>query len=285
MLKKKINSIIERTKVLFKERKKEICLGALGVVLLGTLGFAAATLSSTDSKEVASNKTSVTEKAENNKTDKNKTENKKEDTNKEETSSKEETKKEDTKTEGTNTSSTENKTESNEGTSNTSNESTSSGSSSSSSSSSNSGVTNKPSTGGSSSSGSSSSGSTSKPEAHTHSWNPITTTVHHDEVGHWEDVLVQDAWTEEVPIYEERELSVCNGCGKDITSDPWGHIEEQMLAGNLACGGYHSEWKQVQVGTNKVNHGAVYDKKYVVDKAAWDETVITGYQCSCGATK
>ena len=31
---------------------------------------------------------------------------------------------------------------------------------------------------------------------------------------------------------------------------------------------------------------AVTEKKWVVDKAAWDETVTTGYKCSsCGTTK
>ena len=36
----------------------------------------------------------------------------------------------------------------------------------------------------------------------------------------------------------------------------------------------------------EINHDAVYDKKWFVDKAAWDETVTTGYRCSsCGETK
>lgn len=47
--------------------------------------------------------------------------------------------------------------------------------------------------------------------------------------------------------------------------------------------GWHSEWKKVQVGTKKVNHDAVYKKKWVVDKKAWTETVVTGHKCSsCG---
>ena len=51
-------------------------------------------------------------------------------------------------------------------------------------------------------------------------------------------------------------------------------------------GGWTTEYKKVQVGTNKVEHLAVTDKKWIVDKAAWTETVTTGYKCSgCGATK
>ncbi|WWU66764.1 hypothetical protein QJR26_18280 (plasmid) [Clostridium baratii] len=118
---------------------------------------------------------------------------------------------------------------------------------------------------------------------HSHSWTPIKKTVHHKEQGHYENVLVKPAWTEKVPVYEERERSICNGCGKDITSDPYTHNENHMLNGEK--GGWHSEWKNVQVGTKTVKHEAVYKKKWVVDKKAYDETIITGYKCSCGATK
>ncbi|MDU2702395.1 MAG: hypothetical protein E7C47_09670 [Veillonella sp.] len=131
--------------------------------------------------------------------------------------------------------------------------------------------------------------SNEKPSApvniHTHSWQEVYKDVAHSEEGHWEDVLVSPAWTEEVPVYEEQARSICNGCGKDITGSPWDHIEEQALAGNFACGGYHVEYIEIQVGTNTINHDAVYEKKWVVDKSAWTEKVLTGHQCSCGATK
>ncbi len=263
MLNKKIKSLIERTKVLFKDRKKEICLGALGVVLLGIIGFAVASLSNTDSKEVASNnKTSITEKAENNKKEDKKEENKKEDNTKEETKI-DEYKKEESKSESSNT-----------GSSSSNNE-----------------VANKPSNGGGSSSSGSSSpnggGNSNTPNspAHSHSWNPVTDTVWHDEVGHYETVVIKDAWTEEIPIYEEREVAICNGCGADITSNIDKHMTDNILAGNMACTGWHTDWKQVQVGTDKINHPAVTEDRWVVDKAAWSETVTTGYKCSCGATK
>lgn len=137
----------------------------------------------------------------------------------------------------------------------------------------------------SNSNGGSTSGSIStQTHTHTHNWVPVTTVVHHDEEGHWENVLVSEAWTEEVPIYEEQERAICNGCGADITNNTTEHNMNHMLNGEK--GGWHTEWQQVQVGTNKINHDAVYDKKWVVDKAAWDETVTTGYRCSiCGETK
>lgn len=121
---------------------------------------------------------------------------------------------------------------------------------------------------------------------HTHTWVELYKDVSHAEEGHWENVLVKDAWTESVPVFKEQEIYICNGCGADITSDPDSHMYEALLSGNTKCAGYHSEWKQVQVGTNTIKHDAVYEKKWIVDKAAWTEKVLSGYKCSsCGATK
>lgn len=118
---------------------------------------------------------------------------------------------------------------------------------------------------------------------HSHSWTPVKKVVHHKEQGHYENVLVKTAWTEKVPVYEEQAIDICNGCGKDITKNPTEHNMNHMLNGEK--GGWHTEWKNVQVGTKTVKHEAVYKKKWVVDKKAYDETIITGYKCSCGATK
>lgn len=121
--------------------------------------------------------------------------------------------------------------------------------------------------------------------AHTHSWVAVTSNVQHDEVGHFEEIIVSEPWTESIPVYESREIAICDGCGADITSDPWGHIQSQGSSENSNCSGFHSDWKQIQTGSKNVNHPAVYDKKWVVDAAAWNETVITGYKCNCGETK
>lgn len=167
---------------------------------------------------------------------------------------------------------------------------------SSSSSTNNSSSTSKPSNGNSSNSstsntkptkpsgGSSSSNSNAKP-THTHSWVEVYKDVYHEEEGHYENVCVKEAWTESIPIYEQRARDICNGCGKDITDNPTAHMREQMLQGNLACGGYHTEYKQVQTGSNTVTHDAIYEKRWVVVKPAWTEKVVSGYKCNCGATK
>lgn len=298
---------------LFEKRKKEICVGALGVVLLAGVGVSIGVMSNGVND---SNKTSVVDKViDKDKADKeeandekdklvdsNLAENKDNDKSvmvtPEENASDSKvnnstTNESSSKDKGTSsnssTSNSESKPSNGSSSNSSSNSSTSTGGSTSNSGSSS---NSKPSTGGSSSNnkpstgGSSNSGGTSKPESHTHNWVAITEQVHHDEEGHWEEVVVKPAWTEEVPIYEQREVAICNGCGADITSNIDKHMTDNILAGNMACTGWHTDWKQVQVGTNKIEHPAVTDKKWVVDKAAWTETVTTGYKCSgCGATK
>ena len=88
---------------------------------------------------------------------------------------------------------------SNSGTSNSTNIGDNSNSKPSSGSSSNSNTSNNT---GSSSNGSTGGNTTNKEETHTHNWIPITSVVHHEEQGHYEKILVSEAWTEEVPIYE-----------------------------------------------------------------------------------
>ncbi len=120
---------------------------------------------------------------------------------------------------------------------------------------------------------------------HTHTWVEVYKDVSHAEEGHWENVLVKDAWTESVPVYEEKEVMICNDCGAELTVDNvYDHIFNHLENGGK--GSWRSEWKQVQVGTNTIKHDAVYEKKWIVDKAAWTEKVLSGYKCSsCGATK
>lgn len=122
----------------------------------------------------------------------------------------------------------------------------------------------------------------SKP-SHTHSWNAQTTVVHHPASGHNEQVLIKEAWTEHKPIYETVAIEVCNTCGADITDNPSKHIKQHMLAGE--GGSWRTEYIQKQTGTETIAHPAEYETRWVQDSAAWDETVITGYTCSCGASK
>ena len=122
----------------------------------------------------------------------------------------------------------------------------------------------------------------SKP-SHTHSWNAQTTVVHHPASGHNEQVLIKEAWTEYKPIYETVAIEVCNTCGADITANHSQHMKEHALKGE--GGSRSAEYIQKQTGTETIAHPAEYETRWVQDSAAWDETVITGYTCSCGASK
>lgn len=156
------------------------------------------------------------------------------------------------------------------------------------------GTANKPSTGNSnnnnpntnkpSNSGANIKPSTPAKPVHTHTWEEVTTTVYHEEQGHYENVVVKEAWTEKKPKYETQYRAICNTCGHDITGNEPSHIKNHMLNGEN--GSYRNEPVKVQVGTETINHPAVTERKWVIDKPAWTEKVVTGYKCSdCGATK
>ena len=122
--------------------------------------------------------------------------------------------------------------------------------------------------------------SNSKPAEHTHNWVAQYKTVNVPEQGHNEQVLVQAAYDEQVPITEMKEFSICNNCGADITA----FASEHILNGT--CRRYHSEWREVVTGYNTVHHDAVYETRYVVDSPATTKQELTGYKCSgCGKTK
>ena len=145
----------------------------------------------------------------------------------------------------------------------------------------------KPSGGNSSNSGSNTnSGGSSKKDdapAHQHNWVAQTKTVHHDAqyktVHH--DAVTHQVWHD--PVTEEH--YICNQCGADITSDPWGHINNSLMNGGN-CGSYHSIYVTVKQGYSEtVTDEAAWDEQVLVSKA-WDETVTTGYKCpGCGSMK
>ena len=132
---------------------------------------------------------------------------------------------------------------------------------------------------------SSSNSNSSKPAEHTHNWVAQYKTVNVPEKGHNEQVLVQAAYDEQVPIKEMQEFSICNDCGADITGNAWAHVKDHMI-NDTGNGGYHSEWREVVTGYKTVHHEAVYETKYVVDSPATTKQELVGYKCSgCGKTK
>ena len=124
----------------------------------------------------------------------------------------------------------------------------------------------------------------SKPEKpqHTHTWQEKTHTVNHSEVGHNEQYVVKEAWTETVTedVYDPWEC--CNVCGADITANVDEHIKQHMMNGE--GGRWHTEYYKTV--TRTVEHPAEYETRYVVDTPAWTETVSDGFFCTgCGAKK
>lgn len=118
---------------------------------------------------------------------------------------------------------------------------------------------NEPDSGSSADSETASSSGTSGQSSHTHNWQPVTTTKHHDAVYR----TVNHAAV-------NKRVCICDSCGEDITDRYSAH---KSSTGHTK---YHYETKQVT---------AAYSEKVLVSKA-YDETVTTGYKCSgCGQTK
>ena len=126
--------------------------------------------------------------------------------------------------------------------------------------------------------------SSSKPAEHTHNWVAQYKTVNVPEKGHNEQVLVQAAYDEQVPVTEMRAHDICNVCGADITNNVTAHTKAHALA--YEGGGWHTEWKEEVTGYQTVHHDAVYETRYVVDSPATTKQELAGYKCSsCGKTK
>ena len=127
-----------------------------------------------------------------------------------------------------------------------------------------------------------SSSNNSKPAEHTHNWVAQYKTVNVPEKGHNEQVLVQAAYDEQVPVTEMKEICVGNQSGLQINGDP----NEYLLNNSNGDSGWHSELRETVVGYKTVHHDAVYETRYVVDSPATTKQELTGYKCgSCGKTK
>lgn len=129
-----------------------------------------------------------------------------------------------------------------------------------------------------------SSSNNSKPSEHKHDWVAQYKTVNVPEKGHNEQVLVQAAYDEQVPITEMKAHDICNVCGADITNNVTAHTKAHALA--YEGGGWHTEWREEVTGYQTVHHDAVYETRYVVDSPATTKQELVGYKCSsCGKTK
>lgn len=123
-------------------------------------------------------------------------------------------------------------------------------------------------------SSSSSENTTASACANGHTWVPITKTVHHDEVGHYEEVKKTR------PVTKYR----CEICSKvyDSTDQYYNHFDNthtQSYPGDPITI-FREEYRE------ETDYEEYTEKQWVIDKAACDETVVTGYKCSlCGKTR
>ena len=154
--------------------------------------------------------------------------------------------------------------------------------------------------------GNSSGGTSSTTPTHTHNWIPITQTIHHpaetrqEDQGHYETIVDQAAYDEEVPITEyctycktclrnRGELVIFKKSGLEGQQEVHDHIIWHSTIGEYSV---QTASESIQVGTEKIHHDAITHQEWVSNivtvtvKEAWDEVVTVGYQCSeCGATK
>ena len=109
-------------------------------------------------------------------------------------------------------------------------------------------------------------------------WKEVTKTVHHAEEGHYEtvpvvkDIVDEPAWDE--PVYDT--VCRCTACGAQFESGDEAAEHVVFEHNNEAS------WSVRDVQVDTIHHPAkthketVYEKQWVVDKAAWDEQVKTG---------
>lgn len=86
----------------------------------------------------------------------------------------------------------------------------------------------------------------------------------------YKKVWVEDsaAWDEQVPIYDEVEVSICNVCGADITGNEVAHAKQHALAGE--GGGHHNDYRSVVVGYETVHHDATGHWETVENGGHWE---------------
>lgn len=86
----------------------------------------------------------------------------------------------------------------------------------------------------------------------------------------YKQVWVEDspAWDEQVPIYNDIEVSVCNVCGAEITGNEAAHAKQHALAGE--GGGHHNDYRSVITGHETIHHEAVGHWETVEDGGHWE---------------
>ena len=106
-----------------------------------------------------------------------------------------------------------------------------------------------------------------------HTWVAITETVHHDEVGHYEEVVVN---------YESVEKYQCSFCDNGKWTDSYDEIAAHFKS-------VHDVTERdliIHYCYTSYDQKPIYENQWIIDTEAYNETVTTGYKCSvCGQQK
>lgn len=122
---------------------------------------------------------------------------------------------------------------------------------------------------------------------HTHTWEAVYKTIHHEATYKDEQYVVREAWDENVT----ESFYICNQCGrafrcKEVESgDPSSPASVEFNTHIATCQGVGSSYHVESRVVDTIHHPAEYGTRQVVDKPAWDEQVLDYYKCKCGATK
>lgn len=127
----------------------------------------------------------------------------------------------------------------------------------------------------------------STPRAHRHTWIKNYKTVHHDAVYETKEVVDNEAYDEEVEKKIEKEVHICNGCGKDITEQEEEHFASQKESDiNTKCTTFTTKTIEASGGTETVHHDKKTHTEKVEVEPAYDEKIEIGWICEdCKKTK
>lgn len=113
--------------------------------------------------------------------------------------------------------------------------------------------------------------------AQKHEPKPVYVDTWIPEEGHYETVVIKEAWTEEVPVYEQQWRTLSNTDDEDYTGLDNEERSDREEAKN-GKGSWREVYINVQVGTETIEHEAETEKKWIVDVPGHYEKVLDHYE-------
>lgn len=112
-----------------------------------------------------------------------------------------------------------------------------------------------------------------------HIWKNLTQVVHHEEVGHYEEVLVDYAW--------KKEYRCAGSACEDLSWMTYDEIVAHYRKEPHCWSENTLNYDLIELNSySTAEEVPVYEQQWVVDAAAYDETVVVGQACRrCGKAK